>query len=554
MLGVTQTGGDDGRRQEKEVLIAGGGVAALEAALALRELAADRVDVELLAPEPHFWYRPLSVAAPFALGEVNRFELDGLARDLGASFTLGALTGIDEWRHVAHTSTNTPIAYDMLLVACGALPFPSIRGALTFRGPADIELIERLLEEIGSGEVRSVAFVIPWGAVWSLPAYELVLLTASHLRGRGVEDVELMLVTPEAEPLQLFGLPASAAARALLEEHGVTLRAGEYAGEFAGGELTFIPDGAVSADRVVALPRLQGAPIDGLPQTVYGFIPVDSHCRVHGVTDVFAAGDITSFTVKQGGIATQQADVVAAAIAAEAGADVTPTRFRPVLRGLLLTGREPRYLRREVSLAPEEEPSASYEPLWWPPAKIVGQYLAPFLASRAGAELSPGLRQAPSGAVELEVELDREALDASTWSRFVSDHDVDDAGVDEVMLPDPVVVAPEDTLGEVAERLLATGATAAAVAEYGHLIGILTAGDLVRASAMRVHPSEGRARQWMTAEPVTVSPKTPVAAAALLAKEYGIRHVPVVDGGRPVGMLYVDDALQKSSVPIGLGF
>ena len=126
-------------------------------------------------------------------------------------------------------------------------------------------------------------------------------------------------------------------------------RLAAYAGTFADGELQLIPNGSVAADRVVALPRLQGAPLDGLPQTVHGFIPVDAHCRVHGVADVFAAGDITSFTVKQGGIAAQQADVAATAIAAAAGASVTPQRFQPVLRGLLLTGREPRYLRREVS-------------------------------------------------------------------------------------------------------------------------------------------------------------------------------------------------------------
>ena len=153
-------------------------MALLEAALALRDLAADRVDVELLAPEPHFWYRPLSVAAPFELGEVTRFELDGLAPSSAQAFTLASLTGIDEWRHIAHTSKNTQITYDMLLVACGALPFPAIPGALTFRGPADIEVVQHLLEEITRGDVHSVAFVIPWGAVWSLPAYELALLTA----------------------------------------------------------------------------------------------------------------------------------------------------------------------------------------------------------------------------------------------------------------------------------------------------------------------------------------------------------------------------------------
>ena len=251
------------RNGKQRVLIAGGGVAALEAALALQDHAADRVAVELLAPEPHFWYRPASVAAPFELGTVTHFELDGLTRQIGASFTLGALTGIDEWRHVAYTSRNTQIPYEMLLVACGALPFPAVPGALTFRGPADIELIEHLLEEIVGGEVHSVAFVIPWGAVWSLPAYELALLTATHLRERGVKDVDLTLVTPEAEPLELFGPPASAATQALLDERGVHFQARAHAGQFADGELELIPTGSVSVDRVVALPRLQGAPSTG---------------------------------------------------------------------------------------------------------------------------------------------------------------------------------------------------------------------------------------------------------------------------------------------------
>jgi sulfide:quinone oxidoreductase len=541
----------DGRHR---VLIAGGGVAALEAALALQERAADRVAVELLAPDPHFWYTPVSVAAPFELGTVTHFELAGLAGRIGASFTLGALTGIDEWRHVAYTSKNTQIPYEMLLVACGALPFPAVAGALTFRGPADIELIEHLLGEIVSGDVRSVAFVIPWGAVWSLPAYELALLTARHLRERGMTDVDLTLVTPEAEPLQLFGPPASEAARTLLDESGVHLQAAAYAGTFADGELRLIPDGSVHADRVVALPRLMGAPLDGLPQTVHGFIPVDSHCRVHGVADVFAAGDITSFTVKQGGIAAQQADVAAEAIAAAAGARVTPRRFQPVLRGLLLTGGEPRYLRREVSAQPGHPPVASYEPLWWPPAKIVGHHLAPFLASLVGADDSTIAGDTPSWAVPLEVELDAEALERSTPSLPTFDEPDDHEGaVDEVMSPHPVVVAPEDTLGEVAERLLERGATAAVVAEYGHLIGILTSGDLIRASARRVHPSEGRARQWMTAEPITVSTHSSVAAAGRLAKAHAIHHVPVVDGERAVGMIHLDDALREPA-PIGLGF
>ena len=138
------------------------------------------------------------------------------------------------------------------------------------------------------------------------------------------------------------------------------------------------------------------------------------------------------------------------------------------------------------------------------------------------------------------MELDDEALKGS---RAWLTSDERDGGIDELMST-PLVVAPEDTLGEVAERLLASGATAVAVAEYGRLVGILTTGDLVRASAMRVHPSEGRVRQWMTAEPVTVSAHSSVAGAALVAREYGIRHLPVVEGERPVGMLYFDETLR----------
>jgi sulfide:quinone oxidoreductase len=544
------------------VLIAGGGVAALEAALALRDLAEGRVNVELLAPEPQFWYRPLAVAAPFKLGEVQHLELEGLARGIGASFTPGALVGVDAWRHIAHTSKNTQIEYDVLVIACGALAIPAIPGALTFRGPADIEMIEHLLEEIASGGVGSIAFTIPWGPVWMLPAYELALLTAAHLERRGVPGIELTVVTPEEEPLQVFGPPASAAMRELLAERSVGLRARVYPGQFVDGELRLIPEGAVVADRVVALPRLKGAPIDGIPQTVDGFIPVDAHCHVVGFDDVYAAGDITSFTVKQGGIATQQADAAAEAIAAAAGADVLPKRFHPILRGLLLTGGEPRYLRQEMRADPEREPIASYEPLWWPPAKIVGRHLAPFLAELAGTGGTTA--SIPDAGVRVEVELDAKAKEYRRDRLIESAVDaLGESGVarvGEIMTSDPLVVAPEDTLGEVAERMRERDVGSALVAEYGRLIGILSSRDMLRAIAGRVHSSEARVRQWMTAEPVAVSATTTVEAAGILMTEHHVNHLPVVEGERPVGMIAMRDVVRAAApfaetrARIGLGF
>ena len=114
---------------------------------------------------------------------------------------------------------------------------------------------------------------------------------------------------------------------------------------------------------------------------------------------------MTQFPLKQGGIATQQADAAATAIAARAGAPVEPTPFRPVLRGLLLTGM----VRAEAGT----RPGLDIEPLWWPPAKIVGRYLAPFLARYLRVPQEPPASIAGE-AVPVEIEFDRR--DHSTWS------------------------------------------------------------------------------------------------------------------------------------------
>jgi sulfide:quinone oxidoreductase len=539
---------DDGTTK---VLIAGGGVAALEAALALRDLAGERVHVRLLAPDAEFRYQPLAVSEPFGLGDVVHLDLDELLSRLGATRIPAGLTGIDAWRHVAHTTKNVEVEYDVLLVACGALPLPAVPGATTFRGPADTAAVKQLLDELVAGTARSVAFVIPWGSVWSLPAYELALLTAAHLRERDVHGVELTIVTPEIEPLQLFGRQASRAIFELLVNADVAVRGDTYAGSFTDGLLELGTTTVLEVDRVLALPRLEGAPLDGIPQTLSGFVPVDEHCRVQGVEGVYAAGDITSFTVKQGGIATQQADAAAEAIAAAAGADLEPRPFHPILRGLLLTGRAPRYLRRDLADEPDREPIASIDRLWWPPAKIVGRYLAPFLAELAGSPRHEELPEPVPGAVPIEVALDRETVEERATGSFVPDISTEaGARVVDVMTADVAVASSESTLGAIAEQLVRQGASAAAIVEDDQLVGILTLSDIVRVSAARVQPDESRVGVWMTSEPITVPPDWPASAAALLMSEYGVHHLPVVSGDRVVGMLALED-VQRAEAQAG---
>jgi sulfide:quinone oxidoreductase len=383
------------------VLIAGGGVAALETALALRHVGEDRVSVSLIAPEPRFWYRPLAVAEPFGLGRVHGIDLAQLADECGALFVVDALASVDADARLARTAQAAELEYDALLVATGARPVTAIPGAITFRGPADVEVFSKLLSSLRAGAPARVVFAVPGGVAWPLPLYELALQTAGFLETHGVTNVELALVTPEETPLGLFGSAASAAVAELLERRRISVHTGTYAVSFESSTLAVTPAGEVAADAVVALPRLTGLPVAGLPHDVDGFIPTDANGRVQGLDDVFAAGDATSFPIKQGGLAAQQADAAAEAIAAAAGAPIEPEPYRPVLRGLLLTGEAPTFLRAELGGGAGETSVAAAELLWWPPGKIVGRYLAPFLAERAGAILAP-----PAGdALPVEVEV-----------------------------------------------------------------------------------------------------------------------------------------------------
>lgn len=383
-----------------KVLIAGAGVAGLEAALALRELAGELLEVELVAPETEFVYRPLAVTEPFRAGEATRFPLHRLAEAAGAGITRASVRSVDSQRRVLITSDGGALHYDALLLSLGARPVAGIPGALTFRGPADEEAFSALLQDARAGRVTKLVFALPSGTSWPLPVYELALLTAVHLADAGASRVELTLVTPEERPLQLFGTAGSEAAAELLAQHGINLLVDTTPVAVEGGSLRLLPDQWIDADRVVALPRLEGLRLEGVPHDAKGFVPTDTSGAVRGLEDVYAAGDLTDFPIKQGGIAAQQADAAAESIAAAAGARLDPQPFRPVLRGLLLTGLTPRYLRSEPA---SEHSAADTEPLWWPPAKIVGRYLAPFLASQL--HITEGPPPASGDRVAVDVDL-----------------------------------------------------------------------------------------------------------------------------------------------------
>jgi len=238
--------------------------------------------------------------------------------------------------------------------------------------------------------VKRLSFAVPGDVAWPLGLYELALLCASRARELELEGVELTLVTPEARPMEIFGPRAGDVIDQMLERAGVAVRLASKPITFADGELVIAGQAALACDGVVSLPTLEVPLISGVPQERFGFIAVDRFGAVFRAERVFAAGDATTFPVKQGGIAAQMADSAASSIAELAGAPVDPQPFQPVLRGALLTEWGPRYLRREFS---ESKGEAARSVLWWPPSKVAGRYLAPYLAKRAGYRVEGGSLQ-----------------------------------------------------------------------------------------------------------------------------------------------------------------
>jgi sulfide:quinone oxidoreductase len=381
-----------------KVTIVGGGVAALEALIALRGLAEERVDLELITPRAQWAYRPMAVAEPFGLGEAKTYDLVQVARDHRAALHLAGIQSVDSAAHEITTWDGRSLPYELLLLAVGAQPAVAIPGSITVRGPGYTGRFRSVLRELDERRIRRVAFAVPAGASWPLPLYELALMTGAHVAERGLRKVELSFVSPEQAPLEIFGTEASAAVAQLLDERGIEFHGGHHSSEVRDGELVLVPGPNLDAQRVVSLPRLRGPFLAGLPNDPDGFIPTDLHGLVDGEADVYAAGDATTGPIKQGGVATQQADAAAEAIAARAGAPVEARAFRPVLRGLLLTGGPAKFMRAEVSGAPDQPAVASTSALWWPPSKIAGRWLAPYLAQRHDE-----LERAPAG-LEVEAE------------------------------------------------------------------------------------------------------------------------------------------------------
>jgi len=373
----------DTGEQRFSVLIAGGGVAGLEAAFALRELAGDRVAVTVLSAGEDFVYRPLSIGEPFNRSHADHYDLAALTTEAGAELVHGTLTQVDTGARIAHTAEGGELSYDALLVATGARMEPYSEHATNVDDAHMDELLHGLVQDIEEGYQHQLAIVVPAPMPWPFPAYELALMASERAYDMQTE-LAITLLTPERMALEVFGDQISRQVAAMLAERHIELVTSAYCDVPQSQQIVVHPGGrVVHATRVVALPRLLGPGLSGLPADGGGFLPVDEYGRVRGVDRVWAAGDATDVSIKQGGVAAQLADVVARSIAERAGAAVQPAPFAPYVEGVLMTGGTPRYLRADPAWpGPAGEAIFTHVPRAIAPPKIAAAYLAPHLKDR----------------------------------------------------------------------------------------------------------------------------------------------------------------------------
>lgn len=365
------------------VVVVGGGIAGAEALLALHDLAGDRVSLTLVSANDELVLPALTVAEPFALAQAQRYPLSDLLGKVNAQLVSGSLAAVDQATREIRLQDETTVGFDALVIATGARAVARVEHATTWWPDGDPEQFGGLLRDIEEGYSKRAAFVIPPGAVWPLPLYELALMTAREVFSMGIDDAQLTVITPEAVPLALFGSAAATAVREELDRIGIHLETASIARVDRGHTLEVVLQPTarrLAVDRVIALPGIQGRGIPGTTQNEAGFILVGAHGRMCGSDCVWAAGDTIAYPVKFGGLATQQADAVAADIAARLAGTAPPAVMDLKLRGVLMTGAAPRPLGHASATAPSE-----HRPLWRPETKVFSKYLTPYLQGLTGS-------------------------------------------------------------------------------------------------------------------------------------------------------------------------
>lgn len=402
----------------KVVCVVGAGTPGLEALLAAREQLGAEIDLRLIAPEREFRYRPMNAGSLFGPVRERGLAIGDLAGEVGATWLADRVAAVHGDQHSLLTRDGDTVGFDYLLLAVGAQSRRTLAQGQVWERGHDPSFLDRILAEIEAREIERIAIVIPRGARWPLPAYELALVLA--WRGAGA-DTRVALLTAERAPLEALGPEATDAVARELDAAGVNVISGVeitddpsavassarrvrlivvpessagqsdaltgrpttltdrdgFAEQQAGDRIDPVRGRSVGAyDRLISLPTVDGPSIAGVASDAAGFVEVDEGLRVCGSEHIWAAGGCIAAALEHSALGARQADAAIDAIAATVRA-TNRAPVAPELTGILLTGQRDQWQA--------ENPIGTREPstrcLWWPPGRAVGRMLAQRIAA-----------------------------------------------------------------------------------------------------------------------------------------------------------------------------
>ncbi len=427
------------------VCIAGGGTAGLEALLAARELLGDRVELRLVSPKRQFRYRAMPAGRPLVPAPEHATAVAALAADTGAEVLYDRVVEVRDADRALLTRDGDLVDFDYLLLATGARGERVLEQGDVWERGRDPVVLDETLEMLASSSATRAGVVIPCGARWPLPAYELALVMGWSAVSQG----QVTLVTAEQRPLGVLGHAATELVTSELRDAGVELITGVEALDdspaargMPGARLRLLTeepasDGAaltarptrrpseeelgeiqlfggsgrrwrrvgdeplIVFDRLISLPTVTAPRIGGTASDAAGFIVVDERLKMLGSERVWGAGSCLASGLEHSALAAQQADSAIAEIGAAIGLDA-PAVEAPELTGILLSGQRDRWLMSN----PRGTRQPSTRCLWWPTGRAVGPRLARRIAALDPAVQGVGVADAPPGlAVRVHVVL-----------------------------------------------------------------------------------------------------------------------------------------------------
>jgi sulfide:quinone oxidoreductase len=320
-----------------QVLVLGGGFAALESAFLLRMRLHDAVDIRLVSNSGQFNFRPNSIYVPFGA------DPDSLLVDLRRplhrrhiDFVAGSAADVDAGARLVTLGDGQRLSYDKLIVATGAdthaqeVPGLEEHAATIWTSDSMLAVrrrFEQARDAARRGERQRVLFLVPPNNKCSGPLYEIVFMLETWLRRQQARDhVDIAWSTYERGFIQAFGPRLDALVTEEFAARGIDGHRDELVVEVLPREVRYADGSARAYDHLIAFPPYVSAVrYDGLPSDDRGFLSTDLETRlITGRDDVYAPGDAGDFPIKQAFLAFLQADAVADHIAA----DVTGAPFR----------------------------------------------------------------------------------------------------------------------------------------------------------------------------------------------------------------------------------